>query len=74
MRQGLVAGTILMTAPVLLTIMLTPILASKAGMVRRRGVKSASYSNLVSPKDALAGAEALVWWQAWRTKNAQSRK
>ena len=41
-----------MMAPVLVMIVVTPILAAKAGavrlLVRRRGVRSASYSNLVS--------------------------
>ena len=54
-----------MMAPVLVVVGLTPVLAAKAGvvrlLVRRRGVRSASYSNLVSPKDALSGAEAWLW-------------
>ena len=57
-----------MMAPVFVVVGLTPALAAKAGMVRllvrRRGVKSASYSNLVSPKDALSGAEAWLWSQS----------
>ena len=64
-----------MMAPVLVAVGLTPVLAAKAGMVRllvrRRGVRSESYSNLVSPKDALAGAEAWLWSQSQsRSKNA----
>ena len=63
-----------MTAPVLVLVGLTPVLAAKAGMVkllvRRRGVRSASYSNLVSPKDALAGAEAWLWSQSPQRKSA----
>ena len=59
-----------MMAPVLVVIGLTPVLAAKAGvvrlLVRRRGVRSGSYSNLVSPKDALAGAEAWLWSQGRR--------
>ena len=54
-----------MMAGVLMVVGLTPVLAAKAGvvrlLVRRRGVTSASYSNLVGPKDALAGAEAWLW-------------
>ncbi len=57
-----------MMAPVLVVVGLTPVLAAKAGMVRllvrRRGVRSGSYSNLVSPKDSLAGAEAWLWSQS----------
>ena len=57
-----------MIAPVLLVVGLTPVLAAKAGvvrlLVRRRGVRSTSYSGLVSPKDALAGAEAWLWSQS----------
>ena len=52
-------------APVLVAVAMTSALAAKAGMVRllvrRRGVKSPAYSNLVSPKGALATAEALLW-------------
>ena len=63
-----------MMAPVLVVVGLTPVLAAKAGMVRlvvrRRGVKSASYSNLVAPKDALAGAEAWLWRQTPQRKSA----
>ncbi len=64
-----------MMAPVLVAVGLTPVLAAKAGMVRllvrRRQVKSASYSNLVRPKDALAGAEAWLWSQSQgRSKSA----
>ena len=59
-----------MMAPVLVVVGLTPVLAARVGMVRllvrRRGVRSASYSGLVSPKDALAGAEAWLWWQSRR--------
>ena len=55
-----------MAAPALVVVGLTPVLAAKAGMVRllvrRRGVRSTSYSNLVSPKDALARAESSIWW------------
>ena len=62
-----------MMAPVVVVVGLTPILAARAGMVRllvrRRGVRSASYSNLVSPKDALAGAEA---WLSWRERLERS--
>ena len=57
-----------MIAPVLVVVGLTPVIAARAGMVsllvRRRALRSASYSNLVSPKDALAGAEAWLWWQS----------
>ena len=67
-----------MMAPVVVVVGLTPVLATKAGvvrlLVRRRGVKSASYSNLVSPKDALAGAEAWLWSGAWRTEKASGHK
>ena len=67
-----------MMAPVLVVVGLTPVLATKAGMVRllvrRRGVRSASYSNLVSPKDALAGAEAWLWWQEPRMMEINSRR
>ena len=67
-----------MMAPALVMMVLTPILAAKFGVVRlvvkRRGVKSASYSNLVSPKDALAGAEAYLWRRARRTKGTKSRE
>ena len=61
-----------MMAPVLVLIVLTPVLAAKAGMVRllvrRRGVRSGSYSTLVSPKDALANAEAFLWWKSRQRK------
>ena len=61
-------------APVLLIVALTPVLAARAGMVRllvrRREVRSGSYSNLVSPKDAFAGAEAWLWWQSRQRKSA----
>ena len=64
-----------MMAPALLIVALTPVLAAKAGMVRllvrRRGVKSPAYSNLVSPKDALAGAEAWLWGQSRQRKSAR---
>jgi hypothetical protein len=67
----------LMTAPVLFLVALTPILAAKAGtvrlLVRRRGVRSGSYSTLVSPKDALAGAEASLWWKSRQAKVRQGR-
>ncbi len=57
-----------MMAPLLVAVGLTPVLAVKAGMVRllvrRRGVMSEEYSALVSPKDALAGAEAWLWSQS----------
>ena len=64
-----------MMAPVIVVVGLTPVLAARAGMarllVRRRGVRSESYSNLVRPKDALAGAEAWLWRQSQgRSKNA----
>ena len=63
-----------MIAPVLVVVGLTPVLAAKAGMVRllvrRRGVRSASYSNLVSPRDAMAGAEAWLWSQSPQRKSA----
>ena len=56
-----------LAALVLLLVVLTPVLAARAGMVRllvrRRGVKSGSYSALVRPRDALAGAEAWLWSQ-----------
>ena len=67
-----------MLAPALLMIALTPVLAAKVGVVRlvvkRRGVKSESYSNLASPKDALAGAEALLWWKSRQAKTAPGPK
>ena len=57
-----------MMGPILVAVALTPVLAARVGMVRllvrRRGVKSASYSNLVSQKDALAGAEEWLWSQS----------
>ena len=74
LRQGLVAGVIL----VLVMIVLTPVMAAKAGMVRllvkRRGVRSGSYSTLVSPKDKLASAEAWLLWKSRRAKNAAGRE
>ena len=67
-----------MMPPVLVVVGLTPVLAAKAGMVRllvrRRGVRSASYSNLVSAKDALAGAEAWLWAQSRQRKSAGGPK
>ena len=67
----------LMMAPVLVVVGLTPVLAARAGMVRllvrRRGVRSASYSALVSPKDALAGAEAWLWSQSRQRKSAGAK-
>ena len=61
-------------APVLPIVALTPVLAARAGMVRLlvrgREVRSGSYSNLVSPKDALAGAEAWPWWQSRQRRSA----
>ncbi len=66
-----------MMAPVLVVVALTPVLAARAGMVRllvrRRGVRPGSYSTLVSPRDALAGAEALLWWGAWGTESASGQ-
>ena len=63
-----------MIARVLVVVGLTPVLAAKAGMVRllvrRRGVRSTSHSGLVSPKDALATAEVLLWWQSPQRKSA----
>ena len=67
-----------LTALALLPVGLTPVLAAKAGrvrlLVRRRSVRSGSYSNLVSPKDALAGAEAWLWWQSRQSKSAGGPK
>ena len=63
--------------PAVVLVAFTPILAAKAGMVRllvrRRGVRSASYSTLVSPKDGLAGAEAGLWWKSRQANTAQRR-
>ena len=59
-----------MMAPALLMVALTPVVAAKVGVVRlvvkRRGVRSTSYSTLVSPKNAMAGAEAWLWWKSRR--------
>ena len=66
-----------MMAPVLVVVGLTPVLAARVGMVRllvrRRGVRSTSYSGLVNPKDALAGAEAWLWWQSRQRKSAKGQ-
>ena len=64
-----------MKALVLVAVGLTPVLAAKAGMVRllvrRRGVKSPAHSNLVRPRDALAGGEAWLWSQSRRSSAFQ---
>ena len=63
-----------MVAPALVVVGLTLVLAAKVGMVRllvrRRGVRSGSYSALVRPKDALATAEVLLWSQSRQSKSA----
>ena len=41
---------------------------------RRLATAGTSYSNLVSPKDALAGAEAWLWWQSRRAKSAARQR
>ena len=57
----------MMAAP-LAVVALTPVLAAKAGaaqlVVKRRGVRSTSYSTLVSPKNAMAEAEAWLRWMS----------
>ena len=66
-----------MMALALVLVGLTPVLAAKAGvvrlLVRRRGVRSASYSALVAPKDALASAEAWLWSQSPQHKDEVGR-
>ena len=61
-----------MMASALAAVALTPVLAAKAGAVRlvvkRRGVRSASCSTLVSPKNAMAEAEAWLWWKSRHRK------
>lgn len=58
--------SLIILAPVVVLVAFTPLLAGRAGyvrlMVKRRQVRSGSYTAMVKPKNAEAGWESWLWW------------
>ena len=57
---------------------LTPILAAKAGsvklLVKRRGVRSSSYTSLMKPKNEKTRRKIRTWWSKWEQRMVESGK